>query len=161
MKFTASLLGAMLGASSILALPLDQPGSQPTQLTPSSRRSSPNTSLKTLSGYGPGNASPPAVYYDKNWAGAVQTGAGYKSVTGTITVPPVKLPPGANPEVLHAVSAWVGIDGELACQDTILQAGVDMYMNHSIPEYWAWYVPTVIPPPSTSRFQPLLMNPKS
>lgn len=127
----------MLGAAAISALPhVDASG----KALASTRHSKFAHRLRTL--FPPGERAegdnPPAVTYDTNWAGAVLTGAGYRTVTGTITVPAVRLPRGTNSNALHAVSAWVGIDGERACPHAILQAGVDMFMNHSSAVYWAW-----------------------
>lgn len=138
MKFLALLHIALLtAATTTFAFPTAEPPTSPPQVP--SRRSRPSSSLPNLFPCD-SNANPPTVTYTQNWAGAVLTGAGYRTVAATITVPPVRLPPGSNSDVLHGVSAWVGIDGAHACPDAILQAGVDMYMNHSIPRYWAWYV---------------------
>lgn len=63
------------------------------------------------------------VSYSSNWAGAVLIGSGYKSVTGTITVPTPKLPSGASSSQTYSASAWVGIDGD-TCSTAILQSGV-------------------------------------
>lgn len=134
MQFAATLCAALLGAIAVLALPTDS--SQDEALPPirhSHFSSRWNTPFPRSS-----QDTPPSVTYNQNWAGAVLTGAGYRTVTATIQVPAVRLPPGANSDVLHAVSAWVGIDGEHACPNAILQVGVDMYINNSIPAYWAW-----------------------
>ncbi|KAL2259523.1 hypothetical protein VTK26DRAFT_6780 [Humicola hyalothermophila] len=144
MRSTTIFRVAILGANAIFALSTDQPKNG---LTIRSRRSVPGPRLEMLAGNGPEGVSADPVYYNKNWAGAVHTsagyqsmeGGGYKSVTGAITIPPIRLPPGGDPDVLYAVSAWVGIDGELACPRAILQAGVDMYMNKGVAQYWAWY----------------------
>jgi hypothetical protein len=135
MKLTAILHAVLLGLTTALSLP-KEPSDGLT--LPAARRSRLTDRLSTLFTH---NASdtPPTVAYNQNWAGAVLTGAGYRSVTGTIQIPGIRLPAGADSNVLHAVSAWVGIDGEYACPNAILQVGVDMYMNHSVPTYWAWY----------------------
>ncbi len=119
MKLLATLFPALLFLNPILA------ASPPTRRSTLLTRNNPND-------------PPPAITYDEDWAGAVLTGAGYRSVVGNITVPHVRLPAGGSSDVLHAVSAWVGIDGEFACPNAILQAGVDMYLNRSVPGYWAW-----------------------
>ncbi len=137
MKLTAVFLAAFLVITAILAMPTDPPFA----ITHHPR-------LKTLLTHNTDDTppdgvppeSPPAETYDQNWAGAVLTGAGYRTVTGTVTVPSLRVPPGASSNELHAVSAWVGIDGDFACPNAMLQAGVDMYLNNSIPSYWAWYV---------------------
>ncbi|KAF1969827.1 hypothetical protein BU23DRAFT_370621, partial [Bimuria novae-zelandiae CBS 107.79] len=78
------------------------------------------------------------VSYSSNWAGAILVGTGYKSVTGTITVPTPKKPSGASASTEYAASAWVGIDGD-TCQDAILQTGVDFYIQGSTVSFNAWY----------------------
>ena len=135
MKFPAILHTALL-ITTALAFPTANLSPNPPDTT--IRRSRLSSRLQTLLPTD-SSAAPPTVTYNQNWAGAVLVGAGYRTVAATVTVPPVRLPPGSNSDVLHAVSAWVGIDGERACPNAILQAGVDMYMNHSIPHYWAWY----------------------
>jgi hypothetical protein len=52
------------------------------------------------------------VEYSSNWAGAVLIGTGYKSVTGTFTVP--------TPSTDGSGAAWVGIDGD-TCGTAILR----------------------------------------
>ena len=143
MKLPAIIHAVLLGVTAALSLPREP--SDGFSL-PAARRSRLTDRLNTLFTHNSSD-TPPTVTYNQNWAGAVLTGAGYRSVTGTIQVPEIRLPPGDNSDVLHAVSAWVGIDGEYACPNAILQVGVDMYMNHSVPAYWAWYVPP-LPPPS-------------
>lgn len=70
------------------------------------------------------------VDYSSNWAGAVLIGTGYKSVTGTFTVP--------QPSTTGSGSAWVGIDGD-TCSTAILQTGVDWTKSGSSYSYDAWY----------------------
>ena len=70
------------------------------------------------------------VEYSSNWAGAVLIGTGYKSVTGTFTVP--------QPSTTGSGSAWVGIDGD-TCGTAILQTGVDWTKSGSSYSYDAWY----------------------
>lgn len=134
MKLTAILRAALLGSIAVLALPIDSPQDG---ILPAIRGSRLRNRLKTLF-VDTTEETPPTASYNQNWAGAVLTGAGYRSITGTIKVPELQLPVDANSSVLHAVSAWVGIDGEYACPNAILQVGVDMYLNNSIPAYWAW-----------------------
>ncbi|EAQ84825.1 hypothetical protein CHGG_08839 [Chaetomium globosum CBS 148.51] len=135
MKLTAILHTALLGSAAAISS-FTGPSNKPS--LPAVRRSRLTDRLNGVSS----QAAPddlPGVTYSKNWAGAILTGIGYRSVTATIHVPSIRLPPGAQSDVLHAVSAWVGIDGEHACPNAILQVGVDMYMNHSDPAYWAWF----------------------
>lgn len=133
MKLT-SILSTLL-TSTAVALPSTPSHNE--QTLPTTPHPRALTRLNTLLTTTPADVPPP-VTYDQNWAGAVVIGAGYRSVSGTLTVPPIRLPAGADKEVVHAVSAWVGMDGEAACPKAIMQVGVDMYMNHSIPWYWAW-----------------------
>ncbi|KUJ12839.1 uncharacterized protein LY89DRAFT_195318 [Mollisia scopiformis] len=70
------------------------------------------------------------VEYSENWAGAVLIGTGYKSVTGTFTVP--------TPSTTGSGSAWVGIDGD-TCDTAILQTGIDWTKSGSSITYDAWY----------------------
>ncbi|KAJ9130922.1 Acid proteinase [Pleurostoma richardsiae] len=78
------------------------------------------------------------VEYSSNWAGAVLIGSGYKSVTGTFVVPTPKAPSGGNSGTQYAASAWVGIDGDTAT-NSILQTGVDFYVENGQVSYDAWY----------------------
>ncbi|KAK3292438.1 peptidase A4 family-domain-containing protein [Chaetomium fimeti] len=136
MKFTAILHTVLLGLTAAFSLPTE-PSNKPS-LPAVVRRSRFTDRLNSLSPQGP-SADSPGVSYTQNWAGAVVTAVGYRTVAATIRVPALRLPPGAKADTPHAVSAWVGIDGEHACPNAMLQVGVDMYMNHSEPAYWAWF----------------------
>jgi len=70
------------------------------------------------------------VEYSSNWAGAILIGSGYKSVTGTFTVP--------SPSSTGSGAAWVGIDGD-TCETAILQTGIDWTRSGSKTTYDAWY----------------------
>ncbi|KAI0477088.1 peptidase A4 family-domain-containing protein [Xylariaceae sp. FL0804] len=70
------------------------------------------------------------VEYSSNWAGAVLIGSGYKTVTGTFTVP--------TPSSAGSAAAWVGIDGD-TCDTSILQTGVDFTKSGNSISYDAWY----------------------
>jgi hypothetical protein len=131
MKLVALISAALAGFSTVLASPACH------QKFASVRRSR-LRGQAALPVPSTDDTNPPAETYNGNWAGAVLTGAGYRTVTGTITLPPLRLPPGADSNALHAVSAWVGIDGQPACPNAILQLGVDMYLNASEPSYSAW-----------------------
>ncbi|ETS73149.1 hypothetical protein PFICI_15094 [Pestalotiopsis fici W106-1] len=78
------------------------------------------------------------VSYSSNWAGAVLIGSGYKSVTGTFVVPTPSVPSGGSSRTEYAASAWVGIDGDTAT-NSILQTGVDFYVEGSTTSFDAWY----------------------
>ncbi|KAH8660590.1 peptidase A4 family-domain-containing protein [Xylariales sp. PMI_506] len=73
------------------------------------------------------------VSYDDNWGGAVQTGTGYKSVTGTFVVP--------TPSTVRTgfeATIWVGLDGYNSESD-ILQTGIDIYFLGDELAFDAWY----------------------
>jgi hypothetical protein len=70
------------------------------------------------------------VEYSSNWAGAILIGTGYKSVTGTLTVP--------TPTTDGSGAAWVGIDGD-TCDTAILQTGIDWTLSGGSITYDAWY----------------------
>jgi len=76
--------------------------------------------------------------YSSNWAGAVLISSGFTSVTGTIVVPTPKEPSGASAGTQYAASAWVGIDGD-TCESSILQTGVDFYIQDGEVSFDAWY----------------------
>jgi hypothetical protein len=133
MKFAAILHAALLGSVTGLAVPSYTPDDP----RPTIRGSRLIDRLQTLSADRP-QVTPTAAPYSSVWAGAVLTGAGYRTVVGSIQVPPIRLPPNASSDELHGVSAWVGIDGQDACPNAILQVGVDMFLNHSVTQYWAW-----------------------
>ncbi|EFW99087.1 acid proteinase [Grosmannia clavigera kw1407] len=78
------------------------------------------------------------VEYSNNWAGAVLIGTDYTSVTGTFVVPTPKEPTGASSDTQYSASAWVGIDGNTA-QNSILQTGVDFYVEDGQTSFDAWY----------------------
>ncbi|PSR76627.1 putative aspergillopepsin [Coniella lustricola] len=78
------------------------------------------------------------VEYSSNWSGAVLIGTGYTSVTGTFVVPTPSTPSGGSSKTEYAASAWVGIDGDTA-SNSILQTGVDFYVEGSSVGYDAWY----------------------
>ncbi|CAK7207370.1 hypothetical protein SEUCBS139899_010180 [Sporothrix eucalyptigena] len=78
------------------------------------------------------------VSYSSNWAGAVLIGTGFTKVTGTFVVPVPAEPSGGKSTTEYAASAWVGIDGDTA-QNSILQTGVDFYVENGKTSYDAWY----------------------
>ena len=47
-------------------------------------------------------------------------------------------PTGGSSDTQYAASAWVGIDGDTA-QNSILQTGVDFYVENGEASYDAWY----------------------
>lgn len=76
--------------------------------------------------------------YDENWAGAVLIGSGYKSVTGTFTVPTPSTPSSGSSGEEYCAAAWVGIDGD-TCDTSILQTGVDFCVEDGQVYFDAWY----------------------
>ncbi|OAA59191.1 acid proteinase [Niveomyces insectorum RCEF 264] len=78
------------------------------------------------------------VEYSSNWSGAVLISTGFTSVTGTFVVPTPRAPAGGRASTEYAASAWVGIDGDTA-QNSILQTGVDFYIQNGQASYDAWY----------------------
>ncbi|CAK7245817.1 MAG: hypothetical protein STHCBS139747_007417 [Sporothrix thermara] len=137
MKFFATAVtAALLSAEVVLASPvtLVPRASRSSRSTSAIRRSRPMEALPIEEGAS--NTSD--VSYSSNWAGAVLVGSGYKSVTGTFTVPTPKLPSGAKTTTEYAASAWVGLDGD-TCDTAILQTGVDFNIKGSTVTYDAWY----------------------
>ncbi|KAE9376569.1 hypothetical protein N431DRAFT_332355 [Stipitochalara longipes BDJ] len=86
--------------------------------------------LQRVTGPSPEASNDTFVEYSSNWAGAILIGSGYKSVTGTFTVP--------TPTTAGSGAAWVGIDGD-TCDTAILQTGIDWTKSGSSITYDAWY----------------------
>jgi hypothetical protein len=136
MKFTAAILTLAGIAAALPAAEIDLgDGVKLVRRAPrsaaarASRKSNPRLKADDFTTEGiPTNET--QVSYSSNWAGAVLIGSGYKSVTGTITVPTPKLPSGASSSKTYSASAWVGLDGD-TCQTAILQTGVGEYMGQS------------------------------
>lgn len=135
MKFTTAI-AALLGAQTILANPITLVPREPRAAKRLAfRKTHPRIPVSEPSVTSTNNTD---VSYSQNWAGAVLIGTGYKSVTGTITVPTPKTPSGGSSRTEYAASAWVGIDGD-TCQTSILQTGVDFYVQGSSVSFDAWY----------------------
>ncbi|KAM0814020.1 putative Aspergillopepsin-2 [Seiridium cardinale] len=141
MKFTA-VLSAVLGASVVAAAPgtakRRERAARILAERANGRRSGPmipdimdTDDLAVVNGTS--HAS-----YSTNWAGAVLIGTGYKTVTGTFTVPTPKVPTGGSSAKTYSASAWVGIDGD-TCSSAILQTGIDFNIQGSKVSYDAWY----------------------
>lgn len=135
MKLTAAIASAILAATAA-ASPLAQRvqarnaarahGHHPHAPSPNKRLDSPvtnGTSKAQSSG---------------NWAGAVVEGEGWTTVSGSVTAPTPKLPPGADSSSQYCATAWVGIDGD-SCQTSLLQTGVDFCVTGGQPDFSAWY----------------------
>ncbi|KAI1309798.1 acid proteinase [Xylaria venustula] len=133
MKFTLALATALLCADAGLAAKLTaaRQARHASRRAAGTRRSLPKIPSEGVHAQeliASGNES--NVEYSSNWAGAVLIGSGYKTVTGTFTVP--------TPSGEGAASAWVGIDGDTA-QNSILQTGLDFYSENGAVSFDAWY----------------------
>jgi hypothetical protein len=137
MKFT-TVFGTLLCAEAALAARFTQQRRERAAKRALERTSLPRIPAddSTVEGIDLGNET--HVSYSTNWAGAVLIGTGYKSVTGTIVVPTPETPSGGSSRTEYAASAWVGIDGD-TCQTSILQTGVDFYVEGSEVAFDAWY----------------------
>jgi hypothetical protein len=138
MKFT-SVIGALLCVDTALAARFTQARRERAAKRALDRSSQPRIPADDgiAQGLSLGNDTL-QVSYSTNWAGAVLIGSGYKSVTGTFVVPTPSTPSGGSTRTEYAASAWVGIDGE-TCQTSILQTGVDFYVEGSSVSFDAWY----------------------
>ncbi|KAL1596574.1 hypothetical protein SLS60_009222 [Paraconiothyrium brasiliense] len=137
MKFLASLIPAFL-ASTAFAAPSRQERAAARFNRREALRNSNPLQASDLEELRLANANESHVSYSSNWAGAVLIGTGYKSVTGTITVPTPKKPSSGSSSTQYAASAWVGIDGD-TCSTAILQTGVDFYVKGTTVSFDAWY----------------------
>ncbi|KAL1835808.1 hypothetical protein VTJ49DRAFT_6039 [Mycothermus thermophilus] len=72
-------------------------------------------------------------------AGALLVGAGFEVVHAVVHIPNLRVAPGADPDQLHAVSAWIGVDEEETCPGTYLRVGVDMFLNSTGTWYLPWF----------------------
>jgi hypothetical protein len=73
----------------------------------------------------------------RNWSGYAVTGASYKSVSGTWTVPTVT--GGSKRKTVEYSSTWVGIDGFLRHDYNLIQAGTEQDWVHGTAYYQAWW----------------------
>ncbi|KAF2439903.1 hypothetical protein P171DRAFT_500727 [Karstenula rhodostoma CBS 690.94] len=137
MKFLASLIPAFLASTAIAAPSRQERAAARFNRRDALRNSNP-LQASDLEELRLANANESHVSYSSNWAGAVLIGSGYKSVTGTITVPTPKKPSSGSSSTQYAASAWVGIDGD-TCASAILQTGVDFYIKGSTISFDAWY----------------------
>jgi hypothetical protein len=78
------------------------------------------------------------IRYSNNWAGAVLVDTGFQSVTGTFTVPTVKIPSGGNSATLYWASTWVGLGGN-TCNTAILQTGIYLNIQGDRVFFRPWY----------------------
>lgn len=110
MKFVTAASALLLAGSAVAAPGTARRAERHRQRAASGRKGNPINRIEAPST----NIS--NVEYSSNWAGAILIGTGYKSVTGTFTVP--------TPSTTGSGSAWVGIDGD-TCATAILQTGID------------------------------------
>lgn len=139
MKY-ATVAALFLGINSALGAKLTEKRRAAHAARAASRRSSPRLPATDVHGNEIAGAinETTQVEYSSNWAGAVLIGTGYKSVTGTFVVPTPSTPSGGSSRTEYAASAWVGIDGDTA-SNSILQTGVDFYVEGTEVGYDAWY----------------------
>ncbi|ROW09341.1 hypothetical protein VPNG_05818 [Cytospora leucostoma] len=139
MKFS-SIATLALGAELALAARFTEKRRERHAQRAAGRKSNPRLPATNSEGVAIENAvnSTTNEEYSSNWAGAVLIGTGYKSVTGTFTVPTPSTPSGGSSRTEYAASAWVGIDGDTA-DNSILQTGVDFYVEGSEISFDAWY----------------------
>lgn len=94
------------------------------------------------------------IRYSNNWAGAVLVGTSFQSVTGTFTVPTIKIPSGGNSGTSYWASAWVGPGGN-TCNTAILQTGIYLNIQGDRVFFRPWY--EWFPEP-TQVFEDLAVN---
>lgn len=137
MKFLSALVPAFLASTAIAAPSRQERAAERFNRRAALRNSNP-LQAADLAELRLANANESHVSYSSNWAGAVLIGSGYKSVTGTITVPTPQQPSNGDSSGQYAASAWVGIDGD-TCANAILQTGVDFYIQGNTVSFDAWY----------------------
>ncbi|KAG9658383.1 putative aspergillopepsin, partial [Aureobasidium melanogenum] len=139
MKLTTAFLTSLLSASTVIAAPGTAMRRKRAESARAGLLKAPKPFIAatnvTAVVHGPENKQ---VSYSNNWAGGVLEGSGWKTVTGTFTIPKVTLPPGGSSRTLYSASAWVGIDG-YSCESAILQTGVDFSIQGGAVTYDAWY----------------------
>ncbi|TIA09749.1 hypothetical protein D6C80_08472 [Aureobasidium pullulans] len=143
MKFTTALVTGLLSASTVVAAPGTAMRRKRADAAVAASRAGVLKAPKpfiaatniTAAVHGPENKH---VSYSTNWAGGVLEGTGFKTVTGTFTIPKVTVPSGGSSRTLYSASAWVGIDG-YSCSSAILQTGVDFSIQNGAVTYDAWY----------------------
>jgi hypothetical protein len=143
MKLTTAFVTGLLSASTVIAAPGTVMRRKRAESAIAASRAGvlkapkpfiPATNVTAIV-HGPENKQ---VSYSNNWAGGVLEGSGFKTVTGTFTIPKVSVPSGGSSRTLYSASAWVGIDG-YSCSSAILQTGVDFSIQNGAVTYDAWY----------------------
>ncbi|KAK6000701.1 hypothetical protein QM012_003426 [Aureobasidium pullulans] len=139
MKLTTAFLAGLLSASTVIAAPGTAMRRKRADSARAGLLKAPKPFIAatnvTAVVHGPENKQ---VSYSNNWAGGVLEGSGWKTVTGTFTIPRVTVPSGGSSRTLYSASAWVGIDG-YSCESAILQTGVDFSIQGGAVTYDAWY----------------------
>ncbi|KAH0145497.1 putative aspergillopepsin, partial [Aureobasidium melanogenum] len=139
MKLNTALLTGLLSASTVIAAPGTAMRRKRAESARAGLLKAPKPFIAatnvTAVVHGPENKQ---VSYSNNWAGGVLEGSGWKTVTGTFTIPRVTVPSGGSSRTLYSASAWVGIDG-YSCESAILQTGVDFSIQGGAVTYDAWY----------------------
>jgi hypothetical protein len=143
MKFTTSVAGALMLASSALASPLADrfPRSSlaaraaAAGFGTSTRRSAMRLPNPSASASADDEFS---VSESSNWAGAVLETTGVTEVTGTFTIPKPTVPAGGSTRTEFCGAAWVGIDGD-TCQSGLIQTGVFWCVENGAFSYEAWF----------------------
>jgi hypothetical protein len=83
------------------------------------------------------------VTVTSNWAGLVDTGTSFTGVGAQWTVPTVQ-----PSQVMRSSATWVGLDGALPSDPTIIQTGTTQATSGGQTAYFAWY--ELYPLPSVS-----------
>ena len=143
MKLTTALIAGLLSASTVVAAPGSAMRRKRAEAAIAASRAgfvkAPKPFIAatnvTAAVHGPENKQ---ASYSTNWAGGVVEGSGFKTVTGTFTIPKVTVPSGGSSRTLYSASAWVGIDG-YSCSSAILQTGVDFSIQNGVVTYDSWY----------------------
>lgn len=143
MKLTTAIVAGLLSASTVVAAPGTAMRRKRAEAAIASSRAGfvkvPKPFIAatnvTAAVHGPENKQ---ASYSTNWAGGVLEGSGFKTVTGTFTIPKVTIPSGGSSRTLYSASAWVGIDG-YSCSSAILQTGVDFSIQNGVVSYDSWY----------------------
>lgn len=131
MKIAATLLSSALLASMAIAAPLTEQ-----RRARRLRQSNPPLGVNSTEAIKFTDVTHPQ--FSSNWAGGVLIGSGFKTVTGTFTIPTPRIPSGGSTRTQFCASAWVGIDGD-TCQTAILQTGLDFCVQGSAVSFAAWF----------------------
>lgn len=138
MKFSTTLVAAVLSASTIMAAPgTAHRRARQNKRSGATRASKPMIPMTNVTATVNGIENL-QTEYSTNWAGAALVGTGYTGVTGTFTIPSISLPSGGSSRTSYYASAWVGLDG-YTCETAILQTGIDFNLENGVVSYDSWY----------------------